>query len=993
MAKAIKTVATVVAGVALVATGVGALVLPAGMSFAFAGVAASTIAMAASGVAAVAGMFVKPPEVPGSQTERLRASIDPRAYRKTVLGSTAMPVDVRYSEWFGKDQERCGWIVALASHRIDGVDEIWFDDERAWSATGGVSAKFAGYFWVRAIRTEGSASTVSLGRWGSNHRLTGCAYAHLEFKVTGNSKKAESPFASGLPSRVTIIGRGAPLYDPRRDGTAPGGAGTMRADSEATWSYSADGGVIGENVALQILRVLIGGRINGKLATGCGVPLRRLDMQSFAVAANLCDELVNRSIGGTEPRFRAAGVLSEGDDPEQLLTALCAACCGRLTDVAGKIGLVVAHNDLGEAASDDGLNTDDVVGPFNWNPDPGMEATPNTVRGRYTDPSPASLYQLLPYPDVTLPQGEAGEVLLPLDLGLVESPSQAQRIAKQALQRKQYQGTFTAPFDIRAWKYRVGQVVPFTFAPLSFERRLFRVIDQEPGSPDQCVMTLRIEHPQIYVWDADDRAAVQAAEPIIYDSRNNPLILAIDEAAGTALWEGVTGDGKPQDGATVGAPWGTPIGDRPVEQLIAELDQLNTDTAAALALATEVKAEAGEIFADVTQAKADILANGQNITSITETLGEQGAYLQETRTVADNAAGQLVQIEQDLSTANTNASQALSVSQSTAGQLAEFETDLSTANANASQALTVAESAQGAVASFEQDLSTVGANVTQNAQAISTLTADLAEVSVEARTGGNPNLVVGGGFENGMADWVGPQFEVIRDGNGTYAVARQNGTYELRLKQRFPVFPNTPYTVSAGFGFIAAGGVVYVDMRFYDAVGNQIKDGGQNGQTPGRAAFATDGTDRQAIAYTEASPVNAVSADARFVVEGATDISYAAVREIKVEAGARATAFNSSASIRQSFLSINGLFARAAVELDVNGYVSGWETNNNGVRADFRIRADKFEVVAPDGGPALQWIGGTLWNRGETISTIIGQDIGTDSDLAFWIGPNRPRLG
>lgn len=591
MAKKVMKIAGVVAGIALIGTGIGAA-LGGTMVLSALGatVAASTIATVAGAVGAAASLFVKKPDVPRSHTERLHASIEPAAKFKTVLGSTAMPVDIRYSEWFGTDQERCGWIVALAAHRIDGVDQIWFNDELAWTATGGVTSKFNGYFWVRAIRNEGTANntvTFGSGRWNASRRLTGCAYAWLEFKVTGNSKKTESPFSGGVPSRVTIIGRGAPLYDPRRDSTVPGGSGPMRANDQSTWRYTTDdSATIGENLALQILRVLIGGRINGKLATGCGLPLRRLNLASFAIAANQCDELVNRSAGGTEPRFRGAGVLSEEDDPSRLLDMLCAACCGRLTDVGGKLGLVISHNDLAEAATDDGLNDDDVIGAFTWDPDPSPEETPNVARGRYTDPSAASLYQMVPYPEVSLPQGEAGEVVLPLDLPVVESPSQAQRIAKQALQRAQYRRTFSAPFDIRAWKYQVGQVVPFTFAPLGFSRRLFRIIDQDPGSVGQCMMVLREENTAIYAWDADDRPPVQAAEPIVYDGRNNPLILAIDEAAETAVWENVTGEGRPQDNADV-------TGENTAKDTNAvggvPADQVNAAVAAAKALAESAK--------------------------------------------------------------------------------------------------------------------------------------------------------------------------------------------------------------------------------------------------------------------------------------------------------------------------------------------------------------------------------------------------------------------
>nr|WP_275431435.1 phage tail protein [Sphingomonas sp. BT552] len=284
-----------------------------------------------------------------------------------------------------------------------------------------------------------------------------------------------------------------------------------------------------------------------KLATGSGVPARRLNLTSIAVAANLADELVNRSVGGQEPRYHGAGVISEGDDPKTVLDMLCTASCARFRDTGGKLSLVVAHNDLAGAATDDGLNDDDVVGPFTWDPDAALESTPNIVRGKYVDATPNSLYQLIEYPEVRIASPDGQDRIFPLDLGVVESPSQAQRIAKQVLQRKQYPREFSAPFDIRAWKYGIGDVVPFTFAPLSFNRRLFRVKDQELGQNGVCNMTLTIEAAAIYAWDADDRAAVQPAEAITYDSRNNPLVLAIADidAAVTAIFsDGVVTHGR-----------------------------------------------------------------------------------------------------------------------------------------------------------------------------------------------------------------------------------------------------------------------------------------------------------------------------------------------------------------------------------------------------------------------------------------------------------------
>lgn len=118
-----------------------------------------------------------------------------------------------------------------------------------------------------------------------------------------------------------------------------------------------------------------------------------------------------------------------------------------------------------------------------------------------------------------------------LDLAVAESPSQAQRVAKQVLQRRQYDRSFTAPFDIRAWKYPVGSVVPFTFPPLGFVRQIFRVAEQEIGAGGICNMTLSFETEEIYRWDAEDAAPVRAATAVVYDPTRSALIQAISDAA------------------------------------------------------------------------------------------------------------------------------------------------------------------------------------------------------------------------------------------------------------------------------------------------------------------------------------------------------------------------------------------------------------------------------------------------------------------------------
>ena len=271
-----------------------------------------------------------------------------------------------------------------------------------------------------------------------------------------------------------------------------------------------------------------------KLALGSGIPAKRIDLQSYQIAASLAEEAVIRSAGGTEPRYFGAGVVSEGDDPKTVLDMLCGGCCGRFRDTGGRLSLVIAHNDLAEGAIDDGLNEDDVIGDFTFDPDPALEATPNIVRGRYVDPSPASLYQLIDYPEIRIPSIDGIDRVFPLDLGVVESPSQAQRIAKQVLQRKQLTRSFKAPFDERAWRWPVGSVVPFTFAPLGFRRQLCRVAAQdicdEGPTRGACIMELSLEYQEIYAWDGSDKAPVRAIAALGYNPVFDPLAQAISQA-------------------------------------------------------------------------------------------------------------------------------------------------------------------------------------------------------------------------------------------------------------------------------------------------------------------------------------------------------------------------------------------------------------------------------------------------------------------------------
>lgn len=508
------------------------------------------LSMGASMALGVASQLLGP-KIPKSQLSRLNVSLEPTTPRKTVLGTTAMNTDLRYHEASGTNQEYIDYIIATSAHKVKSIDELWFDDKLAWSAVSGVSSTYSGYLDV-AVRTEGTAAnTIAINggfKWGSTRRLTGCSYIWLRIRRTGVTDKVESPLVSGLPNRVTIIGEGGLLYDPRLDSTVAGGSGSHRANDQSTWgTYTSAEDC--DNPALQLLWWLLGWRINGQLSVGCGVPPERIDLESFITAANICDEPVTLAAGGTQRRYSTSGTMTDSDNRIDIINTYLGCMNGTLRDSNGRLTVTVLKNDLADYVLD--LTDDDILGEFQWNQTRGLTESYNVVRGRYVDPSNNSLYQMVDYPEVRIDSPDGIDRVLSLDLPFVENGNRAQRIAKQFLQRSQYKGTFSAVFTAKALGCQVGDIVLLSFTPLGWDNKPFRVISQQISSTCQVPLELVEENADIYAWDNDERALVQPTAPTIYDPLNNPFILGVADAALSADWPSITGTGKPEDNADV----------------------------------------------------------------------------------------------------------------------------------------------------------------------------------------------------------------------------------------------------------------------------------------------------------------------------------------------------------------------------------------------------------------------------------------------------------
>jgi len=497
-----------------------------GVALVVAGALTGNFTLIATGISIGASVLAGRPATPkvsGAIVERLNASIDPRAPRKSGVGITALNTDIRDQE-YTEDQTYLDRFIVVAAHKINAFREIWFDDKLAWTSGAGVQGEFFGYLTVD-VRTEGTAANaINISpRAGSTRRYTGCAYVRLRFRLTGLNESTDSPFAQSVPTRLTIVGEAAFIYDPRQDSTVPGGSGALRANNQATWIWDQ---FVARNPALQLLWYLLGWRINGELSVGLGIPPERIDMESFITAANLCDEPVTLVGGGTEPRYRSDAVWSEGDDPQVVVDMLKTAMNADLDDVGGKLRLTVFHNDLATPVAT--FTDDDIVDTVEWNQTPALDQTFNIVRGLYTDASNNSLYQAVDYPEVELASIDGIDRIDSFNLPAVQSASQAQRLAKQRLQRQQYGGELRTVLDIVGWKVLKNDVIRLTLPVFGWTNKLFRVAEIEFNTTGTVPIVLREENAAIYAWDADESPAVQAAAPTLYDRALNPIIQAIE---------------------------------------------------------------------------------------------------------------------------------------------------------------------------------------------------------------------------------------------------------------------------------------------------------------------------------------------------------------------------------------------------------------------------------------------------------------------------------
>jgi hypothetical protein len=391
-----------------------------------------------------------------------------------VYGQMRKGGTITYYETTGTNNKFLHQVIAMAGHEVEEIGDIYINDEVVSVDGNG----FVGGKWNNKIRIN-----KHLGDLNSSFVGNGIAYLYVRFAYD------QDVFANGLPM-ITAVVKGKKVYDPRTDTTA--------------WS---------DNAALCV---------RDYIQSAYGMEDNDIDDVAFQAAANVCDQAVPLSGGGTEARYLMNGVVSAEESHSTILGRMMTACAGTLFWGAGKWKLVAADY----VAPTKILTMDDLRSGISLDTRTNLRDQFNAVQGTFTDA--ASRWITTDYPPITSTvfETEDGGEQTSLDLALpmTTSAAAAQRIAKLTLFRGREQMAFTADFGLNALDVEVGEIIALSFERYGWNQKEFEVIGWQFG-PNQgagdlrVTLSLRETSEAAFDWNAEEGAIIA----------NNSNLLAYDD--------------------------------------------------------------------------------------------------------------------------------------------------------------------------------------------------------------------------------------------------------------------------------------------------------------------------------------------------------------------------------------------------------------------------------------------------------------------------------
>ncbi|VVO85357.1 DUF1983 domain-containing protein [Pseudomonas fluorescens] len=354
-------------------------------------------------------------------------------------------------------------VYVLCEGAIDALENIYLGEEEI-----GSFGPFATYELVVEPTQVNAFLKANCPDWKDSQIGRGLSFVRISLFYSAEK------FPSGIPDTRFVVRGRKDIYDPRSN----------------TAGYSA-------NTALHLLWYL---------RARCGVPDDEIVFETFASAANVCDEAVTNADGSTSQRYRSGCVIGADEQRTGVLQKLEAAAGGHLIRVGGRwmfqAGAYYGPYDFE-------ITEDMVIGTVTGSTEPTNDSAINTVRGTFIDPSQS--WTETDYPEVSVAEWiveDGGEAAETLTYSYVTDPYQAQRLANMELRRRRAGGAISIPMNFAGYNCRPGRVVRVNLPSLNILGE-FIVSDWSMGDREGCTVQVKQYEPAIF-----DDAVGQPYNPI-----------------------------------------------------------------------------------------------------------------------------------------------------------------------------------------------------------------------------------------------------------------------------------------------------------------------------------------------------------------------------------------------------------------------------------------------------------------------------------------------
>ena len=428
-------------------------------------------------------------------------------YGKTRVGGSIVFVDIT-----GTDNEYLHLLICFASHEVEDIEKIYFNDKEAWNSTSGTVSPFNAVIapddpYVTVDLVKGS-QTGAIGAlvnrssyWTTDHKNLGhtMVYTRLMWDSNDGSSgegKSNSLFPQGIPN-VTALIKGKKVYDPRKDSTSAVydsslGTSTHRLANTSTWEWS-------QNPALIVRDYMTDDKFGLKDSDSL------INLASLAAAANICDQSVTLADSSTQKRYECDGRIDSGKTIKTNLEGLLASMAGTLVYSGGEY-FINAGAYVSPSLT---LTESDIVSDIKVTTRTPRKQQYNAVKGQFL--SAQKNYIPMEYPafiSSTYATEDGEPLYLDVPLHFVTDDHRAQRIAKLKLLKSRQQTVATFSVNLIGLKLKCGDTISVTNTKMGWSSKVFEVIDYSinPQSSGAIAVTISCVETAsaVYDWSTSD---------------------------------------------------------------------------------------------------------------------------------------------------------------------------------------------------------------------------------------------------------------------------------------------------------------------------------------------------------------------------------------------------------------------------------------------------------------------------------------------------------